>query len=216
MRSPTRISRSLRQTARGGAPSTTTTASMRWLLDRDPAAGDADLGPQVGGRVEVVRRAPSRSAARTSASCSSTARQPSGIRSSSRRCSAASVGAETLSVSREKSSLVRPISKCCTSNCAAALDHRVEDGVEDLRVDEVPFGIDDLVRCGRGHDWNCGIIPSAFAEAAVRSVGSEVPPYVRTARASEYNERATRTERAVEAARESACRGVRGAKPLGK
>src|SRR5262249_4881954 len=33
--------------------------------------------------------------------------------------------------------------------------------------------------------------------------------------ASEYHERATRTERAGEAARESACRGVRGAKPLG-
>ena len=35
----------------------------------------------------------------------------------------------------------------------------------------------------------------------------------------EANERAsepTRSERAVEAARESACRGVRGAKPLGK
>jgi len=34
--------------------------------------------------------------------------------------------------------------------------------------------------------------------------------------ASEYSERATRTERAGEAARERACRGVRGAKPLGK
>ena len=33
--------------------------------------------------------------------------------------------------------------------------------------------------------------------------------------ASERRERATRTERAVEAARERACRGVRGAKPLG-
>jgi len=33
--------------------------------------------------------------------------------------------------------------------------------------------------------------------------------------ASERSERATRTERAGEAARERACRGVRGAKPLG-
>src|SRR5215471_17898925 len=33
--------------------------------------------------------------------------------------------------------------------------------------------------------------------------------------ASEHRERATRTERAGEAARETACRGVRGAKPLG-
>jgi hypothetical protein len=32
---------------------------------------------------------------------------------------------------------------------------------------------------------------------------------------SEYHERATRSERADAAARESACRGVRGAKPLG-
>jgi glycosyltransferase involved in cell wall biosynthesis len=34
-------------------------------------------------------------------------------------------------------------------------------------------------------------------------------------KASEHRERATRPERAVEAAREGACRGVRGAKPLG-
>ena len=34
--------------------------------------------------------------------------------------------------------------------------------------------------------------------------------------ASEHGERATRSERADEAARESACRGVRGAKPLGQ
>jgi hypothetical protein len=33
--------------------------------------------------------------------------------------------------------------------------------------------------------------------------------------ASEHRERATRSERAGAAARESACRGVRGAKPLG-
>ena len=33
--------------------------------------------------------------------------------------------------------------------------------------------------------------------------------------ASEHGERATRTERADEAARERACGGVRGAKPLG-
>jgi hypothetical protein len=33
--------------------------------------------------------------------------------------------------------------------------------------------------------------------------------------ASEHRERATRTERAGEAVREGACRGVRGAKPLG-
>jgi len=35
------------------------------------------------------------------------------------------------------------------------------------------------------------------------------------ASASEQGERATRPERAGEAARERACRGVRGAKPLG-
>jgi hypothetical protein len=34
--------------------------------------------------------------------------------------------------------------------------------------------------------------------------------------ASERRERATRPERAGDAARERACRGVRGAKPLGK
>jgi hypothetical protein len=37
---------------------------------------------------------------------------------------------------------------------------------------------------------------------------------VRLHGASELCERATRSERADEAARESACRGVRGAKPL--
>jgi len=34
--------------------------------------------------------------------------------------------------------------------------------------------------------------------------------------ASEYHERATHPERAGDAAREGACRGVRGAKPFGK
>ena len=35
-------------------------------------------------------------------------------------------------------------------------------------------------------------------------------------KASERSEQATRSESADEAARESACRGIRGAKPLGK
>jgi len=38
----------------------------------------------------------------------------------------------------------------------------------------------------------------------------------RIATASEHRERATRPERAGEAAREDACRGVGGAKPLGE
>ena len=39
--------------------------------------------------------------------------------------------------------MVRPMSKLQHLERAAALDDGVEDGVEQLRVDEVAFGLDD-------------------------------------------------------------------------
>ena len=164
-RSPILTSRSLRQAA-PPSPATTMTASMRWRSTVHPAAVDAHVGPHVGRRIEIVRARSRRDRpAAASASCSSTAWQPSGISSSTQaRAAPASVAAETFSVSCEKSSLVRPISKCSTSNCAAALDDGIEDGVEELRVDEVAFGLDDdrVAGCvwhGRMLDYSVGSRP---------------------------------------------------------
>jgi hypothetical protein len=60
-------------------------------------------------------------------------------------------------------------------------------------------------RCGRNSRPSCNSRPPR----ASRLIGAH------RQRASERRERATRAERAGEAARERACGGVRGAKPLG-
>ena len=139
---------------------------------------------------------PSRSATRTTASCTAAAWQPSGIRASTSAASAGASGADTFSVNRENSSLVRPMSKASTSNAPPRSMTASKMRGQQRRVDQMPLGGDDGGRCG--------------------SAGHGLPkPYL----INGANER-QRVSHAHGARRRSgargACRGVRGAKPLGR
>ena len=140
-RSPARISRSFRHEARLSSIDHHRVHAL--ALDLDPLAADAHVGAQVGGRIEVVRDAAVAVGGRAAARRASRAGlQPSCIRSSTRRRRPAALGADTFSEMRENSSLVRPIAKFEDLEGAAALDHLVEDRVENVRVDQVAFGAD--------------------------------------------------------------------------
>ena len=71
------------------------------------------------------------------------------------------------------------------------------------------------VRPGYRQIEGCRSIGQRPASGGQLPVGSSQFANVELGSASEHRERATRPERAGEAAREGACRGVRGAKPLG-
>ncbi len=106
--------------------------------------------------------------------------------------------------------LVSHVIQCLAQHAIPVIDFRTElPTLEDvfLRL----TGHSDSVM--RGWRW-CDERASERSEASHASVMKGGDGVVNGA--SERSERATRSERADEAARESACRGVRGAKPLGE
>ena len=142
-RSPVRTSRSLRHAARALLDHDDRVHPL--ALDLDPLA--ADGAPASGGSWSSrSRRARSRRGrpVASSASCWSARRQPSATSSSSTCPSACSVGAEIRIEMDDGSSLLRPMSNLQHVERRVALDDGVEDDVQDLRVDQVAFGLDDL------------------------------------------------------------------------
>jgi hypothetical protein len=114
--SPLRISRSLRQIARG--PSITIRRPCA-AADLDPLAAEPHRGLMVGGRVEVLRRAAVAIGGDGWASSARATRQPSATSSSSTSVSAGGAFAVTRIDTNDGSSLVRPIRNSSTSNAAS-------------------------------------------------------------------------------------------------
>ncbi len=116
---------------------------MRWRDTGDPAAADAHVGPHVGGRVEVVgdRAVPVRDSQERVLFLDGVAAERNQLLDEAAQAGVGRrrdlelqlrevvVGAADLEVQH----LELP----------AALDDRIEDGVEELRVDEVALGLDD-------------------------------------------------------------------------
>ena len=78
------------------------------------------------------------------------------------------VGAEIRIAIEDGSSLLRPMSNSQHVERRVVLDDRVEDDVQDLRVDQVAFGLDHLAVCGVGVGHDVSAERSAAPAAAAR------------------------------------------------
>ena len=138
-----RTSRSLRQTR--ALPSMTMTASIRCCSTSIQWPPMPHQRPVVRRRIEVVRHA---AVAVGRLAAARPAGRPAGSRA--RRAPRAPArgparsAPRSASRSNDGSSLLRPMSNLQHVERRVALDDGVEDDVQDLRVDQVAFGLDDL------------------------------------------------------------------------